>query len=358
MTLRTLAAGGAATVTFEAILARLRAESNEHFGVADARLVPVRYEERPFSHLLRVGVCRHDSATPDAHVFVKIFKPKPADGGVEKMRRRVAHDFEVTRRIYEAMAQWDDLGAVRPVACYVDHLAVVTEQADGETLLARLEAHATWFPPAETREALCEVLARVGRWLRAFQSIDGAAGRISLGDLRGYVDLRLKRLVEHGVMTEVDRLRVLQHLETLGAAMRPMDFTDAIVHADLAPANILVSERRVVVLDFAMTNRGSYLHDISRLFLQLELLRAKPKFRGSLIRSLELALLRGFDPSLTPEHPLFRALLMLHRVNHLGTLSLRREPFPSNAFSTHIRRLHRRWIERELQAGAAVAVTP
>ena len=26
--------------------------------------------------------------------------------------------------------------------------------------------------------------------------------------------------------------------------------TDAIVHADLAPANILVSERRVVVLDF------------------------------------------------------------------------------------------------------------
>jgi hypothetical protein len=40
---------------------------------------------------------------------------------------------------------------------------------------------------------------------------------------------------------------------------------------------------------------------------------------------------------------------MLHRVNHLGTLSLHAEPFPANVMSYRVRRLHLGWIEQQLR---------
>lgn len=339
---------------FDPVLARLRLEAAEQFGTAQAQLTPVAFEERPYSYLLRVKVRTAATARPDSHIFIKIFKPKPHDGGVEKMRARVAHDFATTRHIHEAMTQWPDLAAIRPIACYVDELAIVTEEAHGVTLLAYLQAHAGWFPGGETLRALETTMAQVGRWVRAFQSIDPGLERVSVDALGDYVDLRLKRLVDQRVFTARDRQRVLEHLDALGRDVAPSDLQEVVAHADLAPGNILISGRRVVVLDFAMANRASTLHDISRLYLQMDLFRAKPQFRSPVIRALQRALLAGFDPILTADRPLFRFLLMLHRVNHLGTLSLNRERFPASAFSSHIRRLHRRWIDRELNVRIAV----
>jgi hypothetical protein len=243
---------------------------------------------------------------------------------------------------------------VRPIACYVDHLAIVTEQADGETLLTHLQSLARWFPAAGTRNQLAETLSRVGGWLRAFQAIEPCVTRVALADLRAYVDLRLQRLVASCVFSELQRQQILLHLETLGEQVRSTELANVLVHSDFALGNILVSGRRIVVLDLAMAQHGSSLHDISRLFLQLDVLRAKPQFRPAMVRLLQDALLRGFDETLKPTRPLFRYLLMLHRVNHLGTLSLVRDPFPGSVVSRRVRRLHQLWIDRELQNGTGV----
>jgi hypothetical protein len=81
-------------------------------------------------------------------------------------------------------------------------------------------------------------------------------------------------------------------------------------------------------------------------------MRAKPYFRRPVIRALQKALLRGFDPNLAEDEPLFRLLLLRHHVNHLATLSLRRERFPARAYNAYLRRMHRRWIDCELSSGA------
>jgi len=60
----------------------------------------------------------------------------------------------------------------------------------------------------------------------------------------------------------------------------------------------------------------------------------------------------GLDPSLRPERPLFRLLSMLHHVNHFGTVSLRRESLPARLLNLRVARMHRRWIDGELSAGA------
>ena len=134
---------------------------------------------------------------------------------------------------------------------------------------------------------------------------------------------------------------------------------DCEFEGDVTGAEVVISERgkvrgkvvgeRVIVLDFAMCGRGSVFHDLSRLFLQIDLLRLKPQFTGGVVDRLKRSLLHGFDPQLSPDRPMFRALLMQHRINHLATLSLSHERFPSNLYNRRVRRYHRACLERELQ---------
>jgi Ser/Thr protein kinase RdoA (MazF antagonist) len=192
----------------------------------------------------------------------------------------------------------------------------------------------------------------VGHWLARFQGFHAGDRRLSGREITEYVDVRLRLLVERGVMAPDTRERLLAHLEGLAARVAPDDWHEVAVHADLAPANILVAPGRIVLLDFAMASRGTKLHDISRLYMQTELLRAKPQFRRAVIATLQTALLRGFDPALSPEDPLFRLLSVLHHVNHLGTLALRREPIAARLVSMRAIGMHRRWIRRALERGA------
>ena len=334
---------------FEPVLDRLRADAQSHFGVPEVCLRPAGYEERPFSFLLRVAVWNPRASCLAGHAFLKLFKPKDPSAGVD-LHARVSRDFETVRAVYEYLSRWDDVGAVRPIACYADLLAIVTEEAGGPTLLEYLESHAAWLPGAARMADLEATMTASGRWLNRFHGFDAREGCVALGSLLDYVDVRLRRLVDHGAITGQYRNRIVSHLNRLAADIAPADLREVAIHADLAPTNMLVCDTRIVVLDFAMAARGSYLHDISRLFLQLDVLRAKPRYRPHVIDALQAALLRGLDPALTAGHPLFRYLLMLHRINHLGTLALRRERFPASVLSARVGRLHRQWIERELAA--------
>lgn len=340
-----------ARASFGRILARLRAELSEEAGASQVSLTPVAYEDRLFSHLLRVRALGRPSGRPSG-LFIKIFKTKP-DVGVERMRQRVAHDFEATTRIARAMEGSNELGVVRPIACYLDELAIVTEEAPGRTLREYLDATAAWFPSLERRNQLARTLGNIGRWLRRFQAIDPGSGGIAVTGLRDYMDVRLTRLVERGVWSSARRLRVLGHLDELAKLLPRQELPQVMIHADFAPGNILVDAGRITVIDLSMVQPGTALHDISRLYLQLDVLRAKPQFRPKTVDLLQQALLSGYDEQLTPEQPLFRYLTMLHRINHLSTLSFTRERFPASLVSRQVLRLHRSWIDADLQLGAA-----
>ena len=336
---------------FAPVLLKLADECSSHFGGRDTRLEPVEYLERPFSHVLRVAVFAAGRIPPLTHLFVKIFKVKPQEPNYERMRSRVEKDFDSTRKIYRAMARLSGAGAVRPIVCYPEYLATVTEQVPGQTLLQYLHANAAWAPLRTTPTQLLPTMEKAGSWVRAFQSIDPQPARMSVEALRSYVDIRLERLVTAPAASfgECDRARVLEYLGHLYAASSPDDLLEVPIHGDLAPANMLISGDRVIVLDFAMCGRGSVFHDLSRLYLQVDLLRLKPQFSGSMIDRLGRSLLYGFDPQLTPDRPMFRVLLMQHRINHLATLSLSHERFPANLYSRRVRRHHRAHLERELR---------
>lgn len=334
----------------EEVLAYLRIDCRRGFARQEVALKVVRIVPRPFSHVARVSVSAPPSTEPFTHLYVKVFKPK-ADRTGEQMRARVAHEFDTTRRVYQHFSALDGFTAVRPIACYPERLALATEEVRGETLLGVLEREAAWFPPPERLQRLEQLLARVGNWVAAFQGIAPGDARVSLDELRAYIDLRLARLTARpkAKFHHADREAVLAHTDALWAQLDADDLQEVGVHADLAAGNVLVHGDRVAVIDFAMAHRGSRYHDLARLHLQLELLKAKPRFRQSTVAVLQGALLDGYRPGLTARNPLFRLMLLMHRVNNLSSLSARPFSFPSSLYDAHVRRLHRRWLADELR---------
>jgi hypothetical protein len=349
-----LVASPVALSIFQPVLERFVVEAGTWLGTSDVHVVPIRYDERPYSHILRIGIRRAGSRVPDRYAFVKVFKRKP-DLSDAMMQQRVSHDFEVTTKVHNAMQVCGDLGAVTPLACYPDLLAIITQDAGGDTLQAYLDSQVRWFPNVTRLSDAMRTMAKIGHWVRAFQQIEPGAAIVPVAALRDYVDIRLQRLVMHsgGGVGAATARRILEHIDDLGTGLSSDALREVPIHADFAPGNILVDGTRIVVLDLAMMRRGVRVHDLARLWMQLDLLTAKPMFRATTIRTLQKELLRAFESDLTADDPLFRLASILHRVNHLSTLLLRRERFGARIYNTRLIRMHRRWLDQELASTAA-----
>jgi Ser/Thr protein kinase RdoA (MazF antagonist) len=236
---------------------------------------------------------------------------------------------------------------VRPVACYPAHLAIVTEEVPGETLLNVVERQIRWSANPDRSAGLRDSFVAAGTWIREFQ--EPAEGSFSVAWIREYIDSRLQRIAKvSGARGERLREQVLRHIDRLGSRLPDAPAAAVTVHADLSPSNIMVCDQRIVVLDFAMARPGHPLQDVARLFTQLDLLALKPQFRRAAVRPLQRALLRGFDAELRVDDPAFRLQVLAQRINHLGSLITKKYGFVERTYNRFIVWQHWRWIEREI----------
>jgi phosphotransferase family enzyme len=302
---------------FEPLIAALSTNAEQYFGDGRAVLRPVARLEGPFSSLLRLSV---EGPSRQYHAFVKIFKPRQAVPYEEpaETRQFVECEYDATLRLHTALSGHPGLMAPRPIAVFPDHLAIVTEEVEGapfDTLLSR----AGW----RTRmgSGLAEVAARIGSWIRAFQTISSASGHLSLAEQRSYVDDRLRYLTPR-ILSEQERAEALGIFDQLAGDVSPAVQPFVAIHADLCPTNILVTpDGGVTVLDFAMANSGTRFHDLTHLFLHFEFLRWRPRPYRRFVSDLQTALVRGFDPGASTSDPLFRLMLLQHVVCHVTLLA-------------------------------------
>jgi aminoglycoside phosphotransferase (APT) family kinase protein len=308
---------------------------------------PRRLFVRPFSQVLEVDI---EAGGRAISAFVKILKPR-SDGPqeLEATRRHIAREFEVMARVHEGFGAHSGLSTARPIACYPELLAMVTERVDGVPL-HRLLARARGFPSKAVVEHLSGTMHQVGAWLRTFQALDDPDGRVSLDQMRGYLDKRLEPLANGGIIGGDVRVRLLGYFDDLARNVPPSDLASVPVHADFTPENVIVRDRDVSVLDFTMAKRGARYLDLSHMFMQVNLLKAKPWFRSAVIDALTSALIGGFDPLLRTDHPLFELLLLQHVVCQLRQMQLDPPALPSRIYAEFLRRRHLAWIE---ERGAA-----
>ena len=333
---------------FQEVIARVERDAATLFGGA-INLDPLDGWERAFSFIQRFAVRRAGASAPVCNVFVKLFKFKAIGGDAKALPKRIARDYASTRDAHETFARFSHLGAVRPIACYPDLLAIVTEEAAGDTLDSYLQNHLTWAPSTAHVEAACQALNRLAEWIRVFQSSPAPGPAFTIDDRLEYVDVRLRRLVAGGRFRSSDRTAVLEHIQLLGKQIVPGALRRVRSHSDMSLGNILMTPERVVVLDFAMTSTDTELYDVAKVFLQLELLAIKPTFRRSVAKTLQGALLEGFGGTNTAD-PLFRLVMVQHTVNHLAALYARRVGFGARLYNAVVTRRHHDWLAREIQS--------
>lgn len=339
------------TPSLQEVIARVSAESRT---VLECEAVTTSIEwtaSRPYSDVARV---RYSGGQASGTFYAKVFRPRaPGQDERDFMAQRVKRDFEVTARLYREMRRHESIAVPRPLACYPELLAVVTEAAPGVPLLDVLESEGRFRVPQERLDYLRDSLARVGRWVKVFQDSGPTSPTVEYADVATYIDLRLQRLVAHPsfAFTESDRAAVLSAIEATWPALAESDRVAVPLHADMALGNILVARSGVTVLDLAMTSGGTRFHDVAHLFMQLDLLTAKPSFRRSTVSSLQRALLDGYEPGVSDASPLFRIMLLQHVVCHASGLLHR----PAGRLA----RLYNRWVLRRhlafLRAFAAAA---
>lgn len=333
------------SVDMSAVLERLCHSDDRVFGSGRVEIVPVSFQVRESSEIMRARVT---TATGIQYVYAKIFRPRPGEAGLAATRARYARDLEVTRHVCNAMKSMDTLRAVEVIACYEDLLGVVTVEVTGKPLNIAIERGAAWPATAAHLESLEVDLTRLGRWIAAFQLVAprATASRVNLDETRGYIDFRLKKLVnlEPAGLSDSERHEILEHFDSRVAEVQSEDLIEVPVHGDIVPSNVVVRPECVTVLDFGMTGAGSKYLDIARLYTQLDFYKAKPQFRPHVVARLQSAALAGFEAGLSIENPLFEINAIQHVVCHL--LSHARQPgvFPHNIYSAHQCRRHRRWL--------------
>jgi hypothetical protein len=303
------------------VTGRLQHESERYFGASHIRIEPVSYTERPFSDVLRIRI-EADSAI--SYAFIKVFKLEDiSPGHRERMQNRVARDYAATERSYKGLMACEGLAAVRPIACFPEELAIVTQEAPGHSLENLLKRQAAWRAGSVAWNDLEKIFARIGRWVRAFQSIAISDRQLSLEDMRQYLDVRLEKLVKSGCdwFAESDREQSLRAFDAAACEIERSALVEVPIHGDLSPGNILVDDEKITVLDFTMMKTGAIYHDVSHLYVHIERLKAKPWIRPNVTDALQKTMLRGFDPLTEPHKPLFKLLLLQHTICHLLQLA-------------------------------------
>lgn len=338
----------------DAVLTRLRDDGEELFGGAVSRIETLRRLDRPFSTVAQVKLTLPSRTS---YAYVKLLKPR-ADNAAEvaSMRGNVQRDFEMTRDVRNRLTPFEGLSTVRPIVCYPEHLAMVTEQAEGPTLSALLR-HASRFG-ARGVAAAERVVSEAGRWLKAAQAVLPADRDVTAAKMRAYISVRLDALSEvqldprAATLTAEGRagLEALRDrlLDEAAAELQPVW-----IHADYCPENIIAGRNATIVLDFTMAKGGTKYHDVSHLFLRLETMKAKPWSSGAAIDRLQAALLHGFEAGLHPSRPLFELLLFQHIVCHMVSMSSERGGLLHRWQVGRQQGRHRRWLAR--RAGLPVS---
>jgi hypothetical protein len=180
----------------------------------------------------------------------------------------------------------------------------------------------------------------VTRWLRGYQSIGAGQSSISLADRREYLDLRLRQL-EGRALSAAERAATLARFDRLAAEIGTATVPAVRIHADLTPRNIVIDDRlRVTALDFTMAKDGPAHHDVSHLYLHMELMANRHRARAADIRAFQAGLLQADGSRSLIDDPLFKLMLMQHSVCHVALIAEKRLPLLDAVYRWFLRR---RW---------------
>jgi hypothetical protein len=305
------------SATFAPVLARLRVTADALFGGAIRRIDAGREIVGPSARLLPVRVY---AASTAVDLFAKRFvTTASASEELERLSRYFRWESERTLQAAATFRSTANLGVSRVVASFPDLLTLITERAPGAGL-DRVLNRLALVRNRNAVDAALTALSRVGEWLRRFQAGVPVRDPTFRKDYREYLDIRLRALAAsgRGGFTGDHRVALLSVFETIVRQVDADDLALVPIHADLCPANVVVRDAGITVLDLAMSSDGNKYVDLAHLAFHIKLLGRWWRLGPALADRLECALLGGYDPGLRPDAPLFELMMLQHSVCHLA----------------------------------------
>ena len=334
---------------FDAVLDRLRDDSVRCFGASGMTLRPGRRFVRPFSQVFELHV---DGSGQPLTAFVKILKPRfETPEELKATARNVTHEFATLTQVHRALSATPGLSTARPIACYPELFALVTQGLEGEPL-TRILSKVRGAPSTRALDRVEEVMRNVAAWLKTFQAMEASGPPVSLERMRAYLDARLGPLAEMRVLRAGMREDLLRYFDRRARDIPASELASVPVHADFTPENVMIGSGSVSVLDFTMAKHGARYLDLAHLFMHIETLKARPWFRPSAIDQQTRALLAGYDRTLQIDHPLFDLLLLQNVVCFvLQTAGMNIAGLPARLLAERVRRRQVEWLEERARTG-------
>jgi aminoglycoside phosphotransferase (APT) family kinase protein len=346
------------------VIARLRSQAHELWPeTPPENFQIVRHLPRPYSNVYRLLLLTRQA--PLRHfVYAKILAPgAKLRSNPEKYLSRLATEFDVGQRLHEKLRCEKEFAIVKPIVCYPEFLAIVSEEAPGEPLANLIVREAKLWPDAGKLPQLVQHCRRAGQALAAMQKVTTDGSQFKPAELVEYVDVRLQRLLEsrRTPFSSADRQQIIKFLESAIPQIPAAQLGMCGAHGDYAPFNVLAASEKITVTDFTMFKPGSVYNDLTYFYHRLEGYLHKPVFRPATIRNLQNAFLEGYVEAMGKTRQewrvagdlLFRIFLIKHVVNNYSAIMRQRvaakgkkASFPARLFNQHVFRRYNRWLNR------------
>lgn len=345
----------------EQVITKLRLQAGELWPLTppeDFRLA--HHFVRPYSNVYRLQLVDSPEqlpALPPRFIYVKILSRRTTfQSNPEKYLVRLATEFAAGQRLHDALGSAKEFGIVKPVAYYPECLAMITEEAPGESLSNVITHDGKLWPGADKRDQLATHCRRAGQALAAIQLATREASHYNPAELIEYIDVRMQRLLasDRVPFSAADRRQILRFLESAIPAIPVKQLGLSGCHSDYAPFNLLASMDKITVADFTMFKIGSVYNDLTYFYHRLEGYLHKPVYRSQTIRRLQDEFLRGYTEASgrtgrewrVAEDLLFKIFWIKHVVNNYSAIMRQRVVINGKSVSLPVRLFNRRVFQR------------
>ncbi|MDQ7051489.1 MAG: phosphotransferase [candidate division KSB1 bacterium] len=275
-------------------------------------------------------------------IYVKLYKNAYKRSEADFLAS-IQRDYDTNRFWYDKLAPFADFSTFKPLYLSLEHRGMITEEAEGENLGVLVRTQLKFRPSRETLLLLTEYMMRAGQLLRTIQKFPVEPVQFDLETLIEDIDSRMREFVSNpeSNFTLEMRQAILQFFREQLPAVRKLPLHIGYLHRDFMMGNLLVSGNKLIVHDFSRITVGPGLHDLTRFYHHLELLKYKPIYRNGHVRKLQEAFLQGYGYAAGPAHPLFRFFLLRHYITHYkGLVKAGNVPLKSKLYNRWVMRRH------------------
>jgi hypothetical protein len=285
-------------------------------------ILPIQVIQRPFSTLVK---CKVETIQRSFCIYIKFIHLKYDTIEYHtRIIQRMKNDIVITTKLYDILKENTSYSVPRTIAFFPEEIAIVTEESYGKTLMSLIGKKGKGYPKQSVIDELSQYCHALGGWLQTFQNLTRSTSsqRWDKAELMHYINLRLSKLEKSRLcIRHEDTCRIQRYLEQLLKQTNEDKTFLCGVHGDLGLSNILVSSKKITVLDFPMYKIGSFYDDLTYVFMRIEYFLFNPLFRKSVIIRLQNAFLDGYKNGFDEKNSLFTAYCMKHKINRLVDIS-------------------------------------